>query len=335
MNLITGATGLVGSYLAKLLLQKGEKVRAIKRPTSNTALLGEYASQIEWLTGDVLDIPSLEDAMQGVTRVYHCAAVVSFIPKEVEQMMKTNIEGTANVMNAALNSGVKKVLHVSSIAAFGLPSNNKMIDETYSDPNINKCFWYYRSKQYSEREAWRAAEEGLEVVIVSPGTILGAGWWDDEPNSLFKSIDNGLKFYTTATNSFVDVRDVVQCMYLLMQSHIAGEKYIVTAENISFREVMWQMADALQVKRPAIEAGNLLRAVAWRLEAIKALFSQQRPLITKESAQLAAINFTYSNLKIKQALNYSFRPIEETIKETATVFLKSKQEQKEFGVFDF
>lgn len=334
MNLITGATGLVGSYLAKLLIQKGEKVRAIKRTTSDTSLLGNYASQIEWLTGDVLDIPSLDDAMLGVSKVYHCAASISFIPGEVEHMMKVNIEGTANVMNAALNNQVKKVVHVSSIAAFGLPTGNKIIDENYSDPNINKSFWYYKSKQYSEREAWRAAEEGLEVIIVCPGTILGAGWWEDEPNSLFKSIYNGLNFYTTATNSFVDVRDVVKCMYQLMESPITSEKYIVTAENISFKEVMWQMADAMQVKRPSVEAGKLLRTIAWRTEALKTLFTKERPLITKESAQLAAVNFAYSNEKIIKALNYSFIPLNKTIQDTAAAFLKSKQEQKAFGVFD-
>ena len=165
MNLITGATGLLGSYLAKLLLTKGEKVRAIKRKTSDVSLLGEFSEQIEWIEGDVLDIPSLEEAMVGVTKVYHCAALISFIPREVEQMMKVNVEGTANIMNCALASDVKKLVHVSSVAAFGLPVKGKMIDENFSDPNINKAFWYYRSKQYSEREAWRANEEGLNVLL--------------------------------------------------------------------------------------------------------------------------------------------------------------------------
>ena len=131
MNLITGATGFLGSYLAKLLLNKGEKVRAIKRKTSDLSLLGNFASQIEWIEGDVLDIPSLEQAMKNVTQVYHCAASISFIPREIDHMMKVNVEGTANVVNAALHSGVKKFLHVSSVAAFGLPVNGKIIDEKY------------------------------------------------------------------------------------------------------------------------------------------------------------------------------------------------------------
>ncbi len=334
MNLITGATGLLGSYLAKLLLIKGEKVRAIRRKTSDLSLLGDYAKQIDWVEGDVLDIPSLEEAMLDVANIYHCAAIISFIPSESNYMMKVNVEGTTNVMNVALSSNIQKVVHVSSVAAFGMPRAGRTIDENYSDPNINKSFWYYRSKHYAEREAWRASEEGLNVVIVCPSTILGAGWWDAEPNSLFREIYNGLKFYTTSTNGFVDVRDVAACMYQLMQSNISGEKFILSSENLSFRDVIWQMADEMKVKRPSIEIGNVLRSVAWRTEAVKSFFTSQRPLITRESAELASINFTYSNEKIKQALNYNFKPMKETIAETAKVFLKSAEEKKEFGIFE-
>ncbi len=331
MNLITGATGLLGSYLAKLLINKGEKVRAIKRVMSDTSLLGTYVDKIEWVEGDVLDIPSLEEAMEGVERVYHCAASISFIPREVDLMMRVNIDGTANVMNVAMASGVKKLLHVSSTAAFGIAPEGKLIDENYSDPNISKSFWYFRSKQYSEREAWRASEEGLNVVIVCPSTIIGGGWWDAEPNSLFHEIYNGLKFYTTSTNGFVDVRDVAAVMHRLMQSDITGEKFLVTSENLTFRELIWQMADELKVKRPSLEAGKFLRSVAWRMEAVKSLFTKHRPLITQESAALAAINFTYSNAKIRKALGYEFIPLKKTIAETAQAFLKSKQEGKDFG----
>lgn len=333
MNLITGATGLLGSYLAKLLLSKGEKVRAIKRVTSDLSLLGEYASKIEWVEADVLDYPALQEAMVGIERLYHCAAVISFIPAEYDYMAKVNIEGTANVMNAALYARVKKVLHVSSVAAFGLPTNSRTIDEKHSDPNISKCFAYFKSKHYAEREAWRANAEGLDVVVVCPSTIIGAGWWSDEPNSLFRTIDNGLPFYTTATNGFVDVRDVVACMYLLMQGHYKDERYIISAQNESFKNLIWQIADALNVKRPQLEAGSMLREVAWRLEWVKSVFSNQRPLVTKHSAQLAGIDFTYANQKIKDALHFEFRPLEQTIRDTANAYLQSKKSGINYGVF--
>lgn len=333
MNLVTGATGLLGSYLTKLLLQKGEAVRAIRRKSSDLSLLGEYAQQVQWVEADLLDIIALEEAMNGIERVYHCAAHISFMPSEVDMMMKINVEGTANVMNAALVSGVKKMLHVSSVAAFGLPAQGKVIDEQYTDPNINSCFWYYKSKHYGEREAWRAHAEGLPLVVANPGTIIGAGWWDDEPNSLFREIDNGLKFYTNAQNGFIDVRDAALCLYQLMNSSIDGERFLLVAENRSFKEIMWLIADALHVKRPGIEAGTWLREVAWRAEAIKSFFTGSRPLITKESAGIASIPFTYNNAKIKKALGIPFRSMEESIADTAKAYLESKQQGKDYGTF--
>lgn len=332
MILITGATGLLGSYLAKYLLQKGEKVRAIRRKTSDLSLLGEHARQIEWVEADVLDIPALEEAMQGVRQVYHCAAVISFISSEVNHMLKVNIEGTANVMNTALQCGVQKVVHVSSEAAFGFAPPGKVIDETYADPNIRKAPWYYRSKQYGEREAWRAHAEGLNVVIACPATIIGGGWWSHQPNSLFKEVYHGLSFYTQSVNGFVDVRDTVECMVRLMESNISGEKFLLVSENISFRELIWLMADSLQVKRPRIAVGKWLMVFAWRFEVLKGWVTGQAPIITKESAGLTEIDFQYSNRKVTTALNFQFRPLHQTIRDTAQLYLQSEKLGKGFGV---
>lgn len=332
MILITGATGLVGSYLAKLLLDKGENVRAVKRATSSLSLLGKYADKIDWIEGDILDVVSLEEAMKDVVQVYHCAAMISFATKDIEALMKTNVEGTANVMNAALTAKVKKVVHVSSVAAFGLPAKGKTIDEKYTDPNINKAFWYFRSKQYGEREAFRAVEEGLEVVIACPGTILGAGWWDAEPNSVFGAVADGVSFYTSATNGFVDVRDVVQALFLLMNKGASGEKYILVAENFSYRDLMWQVADEMKVKRPSVEAKKWLLTLAWMSESVKSVFTTKPPLITRESAAIAGVSFTYDNKRIKQ-LGFAFRPIDTTISDTVKAYQKSKSAQLDFGSF--
>ncbi len=332
MVLITGATGLLGSHLAKYLLQKGEKVRAIRRKTSDLSLLGEHARQIEWVEADVLDVPALEEAMQGVRQVYHCAGVISFVPSEVTHMLKVNIDGTANVMNAALQCGVQKVLHVSSEAAFGFAPQGKVIDETYADPNIRKAPWYYLSKQYGEREAWRAHAEGLNVVITCPATIIGGGWWSQQPNSLFREVYHGLSFYTQSVNGFVDVRDTVECMVRLMESNISGEKFLLVSENISFRELIWLMADSLQVKRPHIAVGKLLMSFAWRFEVLKGWLTGHPPIITKESAGLTETDFQYSNRKITTALNFQFRPLHQTIRDTAQVYLQSKKLGKSFGV---
>jgi len=333
MVLVTGATGLVGSYLVKLLLAKGQQVRAIKRTTSNLALLGQYADKVEWVIADILDVTALNDAMQGVSKVYHCAAVISFLPAEVDYMMKANIEGTANVMNAAIAAGVQKVVHVSSIAALGIAPEGKVIDENYADPNINKSFWYFKSKHYAEREAWRANAEGLDVVVACPSTIIGAGFWGDEPNSLFPEIYKGLKFYTTSTMGFVDVRDVAESLYLLMESDYTEERFIISSQNLSFRDVMWQMADALKVNRPSIQATGFLRSIAWRLEKIKVLLTGKHPIVTKESANIASVNFAYSNQKFVAAFNYHFRPVSQTITDTANAYLQSVQRGENWGVY--
>lgn len=333
MVLVTGATGLLGSYMCRLLLAGGEKVRAIRRKTSDLSLLEDVISQIEWYEADVLDVPAINEAMQGVEELYHCAAIVSHLPSEIDFMMKVNTEGVANVMNAALYAGVKKVVHVSSIAALGVAPDGRVIDENYTDPNINKCFWYYRSKHYGEREVWRAHAEGLNVVVVNPSTILGAGFWNTLPNSLFNEVFNGLSFYNASTNGFVDVRDVAECMHRLMKSSISGERYILSAENRSFKEVLWLMADALQVKRATIMAGKPLLQLAWMAEWLKCKFTGKKPVLTRESVAVAAVSFKYSNVKVCNALHFTFRPVEQTIKETAAAFLTSKKQNKGYGIF--
>lgn len=329
MNLVTGATGLLGSHLTKLLLSKGEKVRALKRSTSSLKLLGRAADSIEWIEGDILDIEMLQHAMQGVHTVYHCAAVISFLPSEVDYMMATNVTGTANVMNAALTSGIKKMVHVSSVASMGFAVEGKVIDEKYSDPNINKAPMYYRSKQYAEREAWRAQAEGLNVVVACPSTIIGPGNWGQEPNTLFPEIHKGLLFYTEAQNGFVDVNDAANCIYLLGKGDYNGEKFIISSENQSFKNLMWQIADELKVKRPGIRVNGFLLGLIWRFEALRYGFARllglkrARPLLTRETAKLGRTLFTFSNAKVLNVPGVSFRPLAQSIRETAAAYLKS------------
>jgi len=333
MIFITGTNGLLGSYLAKKLLKQGKQVRGLKRITSDLSLLGEYASQIDWITGDILDVTSLEEAMDGIEEVYHCAAVISFASHEADVMLKTNIEGTANVMNAALVAGVKKVVHVSSIAAFGIHKPDKVIDEKTDYAEQKDMPNYYRSKQLAEREAWRAQAEGLNVVVANPGIILGAGKWDMEPNSVFRDVYAGLPFYTNGMNSFVDVRDVVDCLILLMEKGANGEQYIIHGDNLSFKDLLQKIAVALGKRKPSFAVSDSLAKVAVVFEWLKAKVTGKRQLLTPEMARLVNKEFRYTNQKIVRDFGFQFRPIDETIEDTARVFLQSKKEGKHFGVF--
>ena len=215
--LITGATGFLGSYLLRSLIKSGhQNIRALRRPNSDHALVADIQGAVEWVEGDLLDPAALEDAMQGIRQVYHCAAIVSFDPRMVRTMLRANVEGTANVVNAALWEGVDKLVHVSSIAAIGRSPEEKKVSENTKWQRSPLHSNYAISKYLSEQEAWRGMAEGLNVSVVNPSVILGSGRWEDGPLQLFRLGWKAFPFYATGVSGFVDVRDVAQAMILLL-----------------------------------------------------------------------------------------------------------------------
>lgn len=333
MILVTGANGLLGSYLSKQLIDSGQKVRALRRKTSDLALLGDYAREIEWVEGDVLDTSSLEHAMQGVQQVYHSAALITFVPSEINYMMRVNIEGAANVVNAALHAGVQRFLHVSSISSFGRSAISKVIDENFGWQDGKENTWYSRSKQFGEREVWRAHAEGLDVVIACPSTILGAGNWNLPPLSIFKTVYERLPFYATGTNAFVDVRDCAAALITLMQNGNNGEKYIVSAQNMAFRELMNHIADEMKLPRPAYRITYPVTLAARAYDYVRSKATGGRPLLTKESLRMSQLHFQYNNQKITQLPGISFRPIAETVRDSVQVFMQNVAAGKTVGTF--
>lgn len=322
--LLTGANGLLGSQIAKRLISDGHSVRAIKRASSKLHLLGDAAQKIEWFDGDVRDIHSLQEAMRGVTHLIHSAALISFQPEDTLTMMQVNIDGTANVMNAALEAGVQKALHVSSVAAFGRPKGISVVNETLDTKDSKDNFNYYRSKFMGERETWRAYAEGLNVAIINPSTILGEGDWNKEPNIAFEYAYKNYPFYMPGSNGFVDVRDVVEIAVRILFSDINGEQFIVSAETLSLREFQNMLADELGKKRPKIGVGKGLAAVAWRTEWLAQKITGKRPLLTRETALLTQTKFQYSNEKIKNTLNYSFIPIRQSVSDYCKMYLRDR-----------
>jgi nucleoside-diphosphate-sugar epimerase len=334
MILVTGANGFVGSYLVKELLKQGEQVRGLKRATSQIHLLGDAADKVEWFEGDVTDVHSLQPAMKGVKKVYHAAAIISFLPKDFDTMMKVNVEGTANVVNEALLAGVEKLVLVSSVAAFGLPKQGKMIDESTEYQEQKDMITYYRSKFLGELEAWRGEAEGLNVVVACPSTILGAGNFDSEPNLVFAEVAKGAPFYTEGKMGFVDVRDVVRALILLMNSDAKGEKFIISGENSSFKNLMFHAAEVMKVQKPKIKVSPGLVALAWRYEWLKHKLTGKRPVVSKESARIATTNFEFNNAKLRERFNFTYTPLGTTIKETCLAYQKCKAAGKVWEVFE-
>ncbi|MFN8276808.1 MAG: NAD-dependent epimerase/dehydratase family protein [Chitinophagales bacterium] len=335
MNLITGVTGLVGAQLARRLVANGEPVRGLKRASSSLDLLGDAVNRIEWVEGDVTDIFSLEEAMRGVSKVYHAAAMISFSAKDADHMMKINVEGTANLVNIALEAGVEHALLVSSVAAFGVSHRQgALIDESFDARDAGNNYTYFRSKLHAEREWWRGIAEGMRGNILSPGTILGGGFWVNQPNNLFDAVYKGYPFYTTGGNGFVDVRDVVSAAIQISNSTRQGEKFIAVAENQTFQFVLSAIAAQYKKKAPSIELNAFLAAAAWRLESVKSALTGSSPLITKESARLTREIYRYSSEKLKKELGFKFRPLQQTIADVAALYLRSHQENKSFGILE-
>ena len=340
MIFITGCTGLVGSHLVAELIRrqktKDEKqktlstIKLLCRKNSDLSLLNrvlkrygfnETPNIIEFVYGDVTDYDILEEAMIGVEEVYHCAAVVSFDPSDKKSLMVVNVEGTKNMVNAALQCGVKKFCHVSSIAALGRSLEGEPIDENSPWTQSKNNSVYSNSKHEAEMEVWRAIAEGLNAVIVNPSLILGAGRWDTSSCELFTTIAKGFPFYTTGINGFVDVKDVARAMITLMENNRFGQRYCLNGALISYEKLFRLMAENFNVKAPYIKVGKGLSEIAWRLFWIIGKIQGKKPLITKETARTATRKYSYSSSKIINDINFKFTPIETSIKEICEAYL--------------
>jgi dihydroflavonol-4-reductase len=315
MILVTGATGLVGSHLIKELSKENIKIRALYR----SAIPQGFPHNIEWFKADILDVVALEEAFQNVTQVYHCAATVSFHPSEKKILYKTNVEGTANIVNACIYAEVQKLLFVSSVAALGRIREDESINEKMNWTKETSNSEYGKSKYLAEMEVWRGIGEGLNAVIINPSIILGAGEWSHSSSQLFKTAYNEFPWYTEGISGFVDVADVVKAMIILMNGKSAAERFIISAENKPYKEVFTEMAISFGKKPPYKKVTPFLASIVWRLECLKSKFTRKKPLLTKETAQTALAKVFFDNSKFTYyAVNYEYTPINQSIKRICT-----------------
>ncbi|SEI70366.1 Nucleoside-diphosphate-sugar epimerase [Dyadobacter sp. SG02] len=318
--LITGATGLVGSAVARKFLSENHEVFALARPGADKRLLADTHANLTWVEGDILDILSLEKLIEQVDYVVHTAAVVSFVPRDRKMMYKVNAEGTANVVNVCLKYKTQKLVHVSSIAAIGRPDKRKQAggqsvvlneEQRWEDSPENSE--YAKTKHMAELEVWRGIAEGLNAVIVNPTLILGEGDWEKSSTQIFRYVYREKPFYTEGIANVVDVQDVAEIVYRLAGSDIAGERFLLNAGSISYHNLFNLIADKMHRKRPSFKVGAGLAGVIWRVEAVRTWLLGTKPLITKETAQSAARKITYDNGKVRKALDFQFKSIEETV----------------------
>jgi dihydroflavonol-4-reductase len=324
MVLVTGATGLIGGHLTAALVMQGRKVRAMYRDKNKIENVREifsfysgesekYFSQIEWIEADVTDVFSLEDALTGVEEVYHCAGLVSLSESDKQQLQKINGEGTANVINISLEKNVKKFCHVSSVATLQIQANKKYIDEFSVWRTASGNSSYAISKYRGEFEAWRGMSEGLNVIVVNPSVVLGAGCWGQSSGKIISQMHKGISFYTEGITGYVDVRDVANCMIKLMDENKFGTRYILNSENLSFQYLSNELR-RLFGKGPAkFKAGKFLLNLARFADALKALFAGSNRVITKNIVISAQDKNYFDNSKIRHELSYTFMPVSESL----------------------
>ncbi len=330
--LVTGATGMLGAHLVSELVSLGyTNIVALYRSDASKKIIPDHIqSQITWFQSDILDPDGIMEAMNGVIWVFHCAGVVSYSPDDSLSLHQVNVEGTELLLNVAIEKGIKQFCHVSSIAALG--KNGKPITEDTPWEENNSTL-YGKSKRWAEMAVYRANAEGLKTVIVNPSIILGPGIWDKSSPSLFTKAWNGLRFSSPGQTGFVDVRDVASFMIMAMEKDVAGEKYLLSAENISYVHLFQKIASSLGVEPPSKVAKPWMAQVIWRLEKIKSFFTRKKPLITKETAKQAFQEATFDATKSKK-IGFEYRSLDKTIKEIGAVFLKTYPKNKAFGTFE-
>jgi dihydroflavonol-4-reductase len=331
MILVTGGTGLVGSHLIWHLLQRGEKIRALHRfgspleqvrevfgyyddPSGESPL--ELFRKVEWFEADMLDFDAMDDAMKGISKVYHCAAIVSFDPSERKKMISRNTETTANIVNLCLDNNIEKLCHVSSVSALGSRYDGQPVTEDDIWKPSKKRSAYSISKFNSEMEVWRGMNEGLKSVIVNPSVILGPGNWKRGTARFFTRVKKGLDYYTDGMGGFVDVRDVCGCMIALMESGISEQRFIINGENLYYRDFFNMIADELGRDRPTRHATKRLVELGWRLEWLRSKLTFSKPSLTRETARSGRRKTRYSTGKIQGAIGHRFIPIKETVRWT-------------------
>ena len=321
---------MIGSHLLFRLVSNGLQVRAnfrTEKSLEKVARVFSYYSdnpkplldKIEWMKADITDVAHLEGLFVGIEKVYHCAALISFDPKDYKTLEKINIGGTANVVNLCLKYGIKKLCHVSSIAAIG-PSKKDSLATEENEWNEAQASVYGLAKYHSELEVWRGSQEGLSVVIVNPGVVLGPGFWWSGSGTFFTYVAKEKKYLIPGGTGFVTVNDVVNAMIQLMASDIQSQRFIIVNQNWTYKKLFQEIASRFGVEPPHKKLTPAMLEVFWRLDWLQSHVFGKRRKLSKAMAKSLLHHETYSNDKIKAVAGFTFEDMAPTIDFCCTVF---------------
>lgn len=321
---VTGATGMIGSEIVKQLLLNGYDVVAIRRASSSLALLSDVSSKIEWHSADLFDTEDLHDIIEGVDYVIHSAGIIS--ESDIDQMYKVNVDGTANIVNACIASNVKKLIHISSIAALGKSTKGTLISESTKWKDGTQNSKYGESKMLGEREVWRGIAEGLSSVILNPSVVLGVGDGQSGSSVILPHLAKGNKRYLEGGTGFVDVIDAAAIAIKAMESDISGERYVVSGHNKSFKALMTDFARDLGVSPPSKPLSKSMLNILSKLDGVASFIMRRERKLTKTMVMQATRTLSYDNTKSISDFGFSYTPWEETVKRLCDTYNASKSE---------
>jgi len=308
----------LGSYIVRHLLAEGyTNIEVYTRSGKSSGLEFSEDDRVRFTIGDVTELFPLSDSIAAADYVINAAAIVSFDPRDFTKMHAVNVDGTANVVNLSATSNVKKVVHVSSIAALGRSEKSGQINESSTWVNSKYNSYYGITKYLAEQEVWRSFHEGQPVAIVNPSLILGDGDWDQSSLQVFRKVYNGLPYFPGGGTGIVDVKDVSRFIVEIMESPVEGERFILSAGNISYKDLFQKMASSMSRKAPMKQAPNWILSLLWRVEKIRCLLTRQSPLITRESVKSTSHQSNYDNSKSLEFSGFQYRNMEDTLAEYA------------------
>jgi dihydroflavonol-4-reductase len=309
-TLVTGATGFLGSHVARQLAARGERVRVLVRPTSDTRAIDGL--EAERFSGDLRNASSLDGALAGVTRVFHVAADYRLWARNPRDIYESNVMGTRNLLEAASRTGVEKFVYTSTVATIAVPRKDGLPDESTRSSLEEMIGHYKRSKFEAEQCAMRAAEAGLPVVIVNPTTPVGPGDWKPTPTGkiIVDFLNGRMPGYVNTGLNFVPVEDCAAGHLLAAESGRIGERYILGGRNLTLKEMLDMLAAVSGLPALRWKFPHALAYVAACVDTLVSGALRREPQIPLEGVRMARHKMFVDASKATRDLGFSPGPIE-------------------------
>ena len=328
---ITGASGFLGSHLVHQLMRAKHEIVAIKRASSSLSEFNlcsaHYEQHIDskfltWVDCELYDTISLTELFKQCDIVIHTAALISYLKSDRDQLIRVNEEYTANVVNSCLQAGIKRFIGVSSTGALSKRGEDEAIKESFEWDEGAPYAFYGLTKYLGEKQIWRAKEEGLDVIVINPGVILGFGDWNKGSLRLFRNAYNRFPFYSTGSTGFIGVEDLCKACEYFLDSEEINEQYIAITDNLNFMQVSYMMADGFEVKRPYIKVAGLIHMIIHQVIRLKE-FIGFKGMLSRETSRSAILQSHFDNSKLRMTLPFELEPISSVITNSCMAYKKN------------